>query len=397
MMMGVRLEDLRVWVTAARKGAELASFLQRRGARVVWAPTVSGDRATPDPLLRRETDAVLAAEPSWVVASTGVGVRGWVEAARRESRDRGLVQLLCQAGVVARGAKAHGALRQLGVTPVFVSPQETEADVAAWLRPRVRPGEAVAVQVHGAGGLSAYQALERDGARLLPVSPYRCDLPDERAPARQAVRGVVAGEIDLVVCTSPPAARNLVAIAAEIGLEQALVDALQADVGVAAVGPVTAEALEEADIPVAVIPRQARTGDLVRTIAAWWERRRISGPRPARIQLDPSGRVVRVAGRIVVLGEVEFAVLAALVRRPDAVCGYDLLAREAWGHRAPSDPAAIKHPVSRLRRKLGAASQAIQTVPKVGYRYAPAVFFQSGTPNLVEQPAGRSQSWSPSD
>ncbi|MDP8962067.1 MAG: uroporphyrinogen-III synthase [Actinomycetota bacterium] len=384
--MEVRLEDLRVWVTAARKGAELASLLQRRGARVVWAPTLSGDRAAPDPLLRDETDAVLAAEPSWVVASTGVGVRGWLEGARREGRESGLLQLLCRARVVARGAKAHGALRQLGVRPVFVSPQETEADVAAWLRPRVRPGEALAVQVHGAGGLSAYQPLERAGARLLPVSPYRCDLPDERAAAQQAVRGVVAGELDLVVCTSPPAARNLVAIAAEIGLEQALVDALQAEVGVTAVGPVTAEALEKAGIPVAVIPRQARLGDLVRTIAAWWERRRASGPPRTRIQLTPAGRVVRIGDRTLVLGDVEFAVLAALVRRPDAVCGYELLAREAWGHRTPGDPAAIKHPVSRLRRKLGTASGAIETVPKVGYRYAPAVLADHGMHQAVEEP-----------
>lgn len=366
------MEDLRVWVTAARKGAELASLMQRRGARVTWAPTLSGDRPAPDPVLRHETDAVLAAAPSWVVASTGVGVRGWLEGARRGGREDDLLRLLNRASVVARGAKAHGALRQLGVRPVFVSPQETEADVAAWLRARIQPGETLAIQVHGAGGLSAYQALERAGARLLPVSPYRCDLPEERAPAQQAARGVVAGELDLVICTSPPAARNLVAIAAEIGLEQALIDALQDDVGVAAVGPVTAEALEEAGIPVAVVPRQARTGDLVRTVAAWWQRRRTAGQPPGRIELTSAGRVVQIGSRTVALGDVEFAVLAALVRRPDAVCGYDLLAREVWGHRAPTDPAAIKHPVSRLRRKLGAAGRAIQTVPKIGYRYTPA-------------------------
>lgn len=380
------MEELRVWVTAARKGAELASLLQRRGARVTWAPTVSGDRATPDPLLRDETDAVLAAAPSWVVASTGVGVRGWLEGARRAGRESRLVELLCRTQVVARGAKAHGALRQLGVSPIFVSPQETEADVASWLRPRVRPGEALAVQVHGAGGLSAYQPLERAGVRLLPVSPYRCDLPDERAPAQQAARGVVAGELDLVICTSPPAARNLVVIAAEIGLEQAIVDALQSDVAVAAVGPVTAEALEESGIPVAVIPRQARIGDLVRTIAVWWDRRRSAGPPRGRIRLAPAGRMVRIGARTVVLGDVEFAVLAALVRRPDAVCGYELLAREAWGHRAPTDPAAIKHPVSRLRRKLGPAAKAIKTVSKVGYRYTPAAL-DNGALTPFEQAA----------
>lgn len=369
----MELDGLRAWVTAARKGRELTTLLERRGADVTWVPTLAADRPVDEPRLLTEIDAVLAARPRWVVASTGVGVRAWIEAARRHGREQMLLQLLRSTTVAARGPKARGALRQVDVNPAFVSPQETDADVADWLHGRVEPGDAVAVQHDGAAGEdSPYRRLvERAGVRLLAVAPYRCTLPRDPGPARTAIRRLLAGELDMVVCTSAPAARNLVAVAADLRLEAEVADALTGRSAAAAVGPVTAAALEDAGIPVAVMPVQPRTGELVRAVASWWARREALTTCAPGIELTPAGRVARIGTRAVVLGEVEFGVLAALVRRPHVVCSPQLLAREAWGHRAPTDPAAVKHPVARLRRKLGSAAATIQTVASVGYRYSP--------------------------
>lgn len=371
------MDGLRVGVTSARKGAELTEALERRGAIVTWGPTVTTVPPESDAELRDETDAILAASPGWVVGSTGVGLRAWVEAADAHGQGQPLRALLKAARAAARGPKAVGAFRALGVKPEFVSPQETDADVAVWLGQHVRPGDKVAVQVHGADMGGAYRELERRKVAVLRAAPYRCVLPKDRTPARRLVDRIVNGEVDVVVSTSAPAASNLVTIAAEMGRRAPLECALRERVAVAAVGPVTATAFERAGIGVSIMPQRFRTGDLIRALDSWDRRRAwaygdgrcLTGP----IALVPDQRVARVGDHTATLGEREFALLAALVRRPHIVCRMDLLARETWGCQAPDDPLHVKHLVFRVRRKLGPGASTIQTVRGVGYRYDPSV------------------------
>src|SRR5438874_1565589 len=72
--------------------------------------------------------------------------------------------------------------------------------------------------------------------------------PDRGVPATELLRALCAGELDAVAFTSAPAVDGLFAVAASLGLESEVHDALTgaggARVLVAAIGPVTAEALE---------------------------------------------------------------------------------------------------------------------------------------------------------
>lgn len=266
---------LRVGVTSARKGEELVAALERRGASVLHGPTVGGDQPVPDREIIAETDVVLAAAPTWLVASTGVGMRVWAAAAAAHERGDALTALAQRARCVARGPKAVGGLHELGVRPEWVSPAETDADVATWVADRVRPGDAVAVQLHGGQVAAPFAPVADAGARLLPVATYRHTLPDDVEPARRLVRALVDDELDVVTLTSPGAARNLVAIAEGMGPEvrAALVAALRERVATAVIGPVTAGALEELAVPAWIVPARWRTGDLLRALTSWAEHR----------------------------------------------------------------------------------------------------------------------------
>lgn len=363
------MEGLRVGVTGARKGRELADTLRRQGAVVVEGPTLVTAPPRSDSTLRTATDAILAARPRWVVASTGTGVAAWLEAADASGRGAALRDLLVAVPVAARGPKAAGGLRRVGVVPVFTSPQETDADVDAWLAERIARGDVVAVQSHGDADAQGYPAVRAVG-RVLTAAPYRCVLPDDLGPARQLVERAARGDLDVVVATSRPAVRNLFAIAEFGGLRAALVDAMRGPVAAAAVGPVTAQAFLDQGVSVAVTPVRSRTGDLVRALAGWADRRTgPDGTADGPLRLVPGGGAVRVEGRRVPLSVREETVLAVLLRRPGVVCRPELLAREAWGHTAPPDPAQVKHQISRIRRKLGGAAWAVETVRSVGYRY----------------------------
>jgi uroporphyrinogen-III synthase len=106
-----------VGVTSARKGADLTEALERRGAIVTWGPTVETVPPESDAQLLAETDAILAAHPDWVVGSTGVGLRAWIEAAEAHGRGKALRALFKAARTVARGPKAVGGVSGAGSKP----------------------------------------------------------------------------------------------------------------------------------------------------------------------------------------------------------------------------------------------------------------------------------------
>lgn len=364
------MQGLRIGVTGSRKGEELAAALERREAVPLLGPTLQVVPPDGDARLLADTDAVVAAAPAWFAASTGAGMRAWVDAADAHGRGDDLRRVLRQATCVARGPKAVGGLRYAGADAAHVSPQETDADLAGWLRGQLARGDVLGVQLHGEPEADPYRALGDAGVGVRSVAPLRCGLPDDAEPARRLVKSACNGELDVVVCTSRPAVRGLFDIARAMGGDDDLRAAFADGVAAAAVGPVTAAALEAAGVAVSMMPTRFRTGELLRVLEEWPARRaQIGSSRP--IRLTPDGRVARCDHRAVRLGAREFGVLAALVRRPGIVCPPALLAREAWGHVARNDAAVVKHHISRLRRKLGAAGAALTTVRGVGYRFDP--------------------------
>ena len=152
-----------------------------------------------DPLLAGETAAILAAEPGWLVVSTASGLQAWLEAAGRHGSREEVTGLLRAARVAARGAKGVGALRALGISPEFVSPQETMDDVCSWLAGRTGPGDVLAVQLHGGEVVGTLDLLRRQAARVLQVAPYRWVLPADTAPAQDLVRQLAEGALAAVV------------------------------------------------------------------------------------------------------------------------------------------------------------------------------------------------------
>ena len=376
------LADIRVAITADRRGAELAASLERLGAVVTWGSTMAAVPPEQDSLLEVETRAMLAAEPSWLAVSTGSGLRAWLQAAEGFGLQPEIEGLLRRTRTVARGSKSHGALRALSIEPEFVSPKETMDDICSWLAERLGPEDVLAAQVHGGEVIGTLDALRPKLCAVLTVAPYRWTLPDDLAPARHVIEQILAGNVDVLAETSAPSVRNLFVIADQLGVRLELLRVLRTAVCIASVGSVTARAFEEVGISVDLMPTRPRTADLLRSIVHWAATRDlretdstpddVGDPASSRaIELVPGATAVRIGPTVVRLGRQEFAVLAALVRRPGVVIRPDDLALQAWGHRAPDDATQIRHYIARLRRKLADQSPCLQTVRNVGYRYQP--------------------------
>lgn len=95
-----------------------------------------------------------------------------------------------------------------------------------------------------------------------------------------------------------------------------------------------------------------------------------TGAGPVRI--DSVQRTAAVNGNTLDLTYLEFELLAHLVTHPHRVHTRDQLVTTVWGYGHVGDGRTVDVHIARLRRKLGTEHRrSIQTVRRVGYKYAP--------------------------
>ena len=358
-----------VAVTAERRADELLTLLERRGAAVMHAPAIHIVPLADDTELLAATRAVIAEPPEVVVATTGIGFRGWVDAADGWGLTEPLLAAFRRARLVARGPKARGAVRAAGLREDWSPPSdsaESSAEVLEHLLERGVAGERIAVQLHGEPLDDFCGALRRAGASVLTVPVYRRTGPADTGPLDRLIDAAIGRGIDAVTFTSAPAAASLLDRAETRGLQPALELALQRSLLTMCVGPVTAAPLLARDIP-AVWPQRGRVGAMIRKLTEVL-------PATAR-RIGPGGHVIEIRGHAAIVDgtlrpvpQAPMAVLRALSREPGRVVSRRELLDSLPG--GGGDEHAAEVAVARLRTALGDTA-LVQTVANRGYRLPP--------------------------
>ncbi|MFF8616618.1 uroporphyrinogen-III synthase [Streptomyces sp. NPDC015350] len=360
------LTGFTVGVTAARRREELVALLRRRGARVVEAPALRILPLEDDEALRRATARCLTGPLDYVVATTGVGWRGWLSAADGWGHGARLAEVCRRAVVLTRGPKATGAVRAGGLSETFSPATETTDELLTWLLARDLPGRRIAVQEHGVPLDGFTAALAERGAEVIPVPVYRWGPPDDPSPLRRMAERTVRRELHAIAFTSAPAISAFLAAADGLGLRAQVLAALRTDVLPVCVGPVCARPLEEAGIPV-LSPERGRLGAMVRTVETALPTHGRREVRTGAGTLVLQGNAVLVdGGPPVQLPPLLAAVLRALAERPGRVLSRAELLRRVWVT-GRADEHAVEAAVARLRGALGAHARLVRTVPKRGY------------------------------
>jgi len=364
------LAGFTVAVTAARRREELSALLTRRGARVVEAAAIRIVPTQDDEQLLTATRACVADPPGVVIATTGIGFRGWMEAADGWGLGEQLRACFARSELLTRGPKAKGAVRAAGLAESWSPDSEASDEVLARLLEQGVAGRRVAVQLHGEPLPELTAALREAGADVVEVPVYRWVPAADLRPLRRLVEQVVSGQVDCITFTSAPAVASTLRVAREEGREDALLGALAGDVLVACVGPVTAAPLERRGIST-VQPVRARLGALVRTVVEELPARRTRRVDAGGHSLELRGHSVLVDGRTVALTARQTGVLTALIDSGGRVLSRPDLLKVAWRDEV-ADEHAVEMTVARLRTALGPASTVVQTVVKRGYRLAAA-------------------------
>jgi uroporphyrinogen-III synthase len=123
-------------------------------------------------------------------------------------------------------------------------------------------GRRVIVQRYGVANSELDQALAARGAEVVEIPTYRWSLPADTAPLRALIGALERHEIDAAVFTNAEQARNLFAVARELGKADVLRAALNATL-VASIGPVASAALREAKVAVGIEAHPPKLGALM--------------------------------------------------------------------------------------------------------------------------------------
>ncbi len=257
-----------VAVTADRKSEEQAALFRRVGLDVLHGPTMRTVDLSRDEALRAATVELVDVPPDFVVVTTGMGFRMWLEAAAGWGLDAGLRAGLAGAQVLARGAKAAAAVRGAGLPLAWKAPNETTEEIVERLAEEDLERSRVAIQLFEPGSHPTTEALRAACGQLVEVPVYRWALPLDTGPARRLIDAALAGEVVAVTFTSQPAVRQLFRIAETTGQADALRAAFnRGSVLAACVGPVCAEAAREEGIEQPRWPERARLPAMVSLVA----------------------------------------------------------------------------------------------------------------------------------
>ncbi len=264
-------DGLRVLSFESRRAKEIAQLIANNGGVPIVAPST---REVPSPpsddelklirgLLQHEFDAI--------IFMTGVGARALAQAAETVCSREDFFAALAQTRVVVRGPKPSAAMREFNVPVTLAVPEpNTWREIVKALDENPSkvplPGKKIAVQEHGEPSPELYAALRERGAEVFPVRVYRWELPEDIGPLKNAIRTLTDDQVDLVMFTSSVQFVHAAQIAAELGLAEPFLKALNRIV-VASIGPIASETLRENGVAVDLEPSHPKMGFLVKEAA----------------------------------------------------------------------------------------------------------------------------------
>lgn len=241
-----------------------------RGVDVVHAPTMRTVDLTADEALRTITSDLAVDPPDYLVVTTGMGMRRWLEAAAGWELDTALLAgLAANTRVVARGAKANSAVRGANLDVWWRAPEETMQEIVDHLAAHDDVAESrIALQLFDPKGNPSTEILRAMAGELVEVPVYQWALPHDRGPAQDLVRAAIAREVDAITFTAQPAVHNLFRIADELRLRERLVSAFNGGVMASCVGPVCATAATDEGITAPLWPDPPRLPAMVKQVTA---------------------------------------------------------------------------------------------------------------------------------
>ena len=265
---GGRLAGLRLCSFESRKQAEMQSLIERLGGQAVVVPSMREIPLEQNAAALEFGERLRLGSADVMVFLTGVGARALADVLALQMTLPQMVDALNDCVVVVRGPKPAVVMREWGVRiDVQVPEPNTWRELLDSIaRHGSVAGRVVAVQEYGIPNPDLYRGLQELGAQVLPVPVYRWELPEDTQPLRVAIRGIAAGEYDVLLFTSAQQWRHVEQVAREEVGDEVFRTAARRCV-IASIGPTASETLLAAGFPPDLEPPHPKMGHLVVAVA----------------------------------------------------------------------------------------------------------------------------------
>ena len=244
-------------------------LLEKHGARVISAPALREVPLSDFPDAKVFAEAVCQGALDGLLLLTGVGTTLLLKAATSQRPRAELVDGLSRMTLICRGPKPSAALKPFGLRPTVNVPEpNTWRDVVSKLDSDWPvAGRRLAIQEYGVRNDDLVRSLSERGAQVTSLKVYTWELPEDTGPLKAAILKIVRGQAQVAVFTSARQIEHLLQVAAGIGLAPAVRRALNQEIVVASMGPITSEALHRNGITADITPGHPKLGHLVLAVA----------------------------------------------------------------------------------------------------------------------------------
>jgi uroporphyrinogen-III synthase len=264
-------DGMRVLALESRRAPEIAKLIRASGGEPTLAPAMREIPLESNQEALQFAARLFADEFDLVIFLTGVGIRRLTEIVESQYDRARFVEALRQVKIASRGPKPNAALRELGVPIAVTAPEPcTWHELVAALDGTFDTelhGMRAAVQEYGATNPELLTALADRGVASTRVPVYHWALPEDLEPLRNAVRSIVAGNIDVIVFLTAVQVVHLVEVAEQTGAKTDLLREMQKSV-VLSIGPSTTEALAKIGVAPDYEPSHPKMGILIHEAAA---------------------------------------------------------------------------------------------------------------------------------
>ena len=253
----------------SRLQSETAGLIEKYGGRVIAAPALKEVPLAELPEAKAFLDALFGGSIDLLILLTGVGTNLLIRAAIKLRPRAEVLARLATVTLVCRGPKPSAALKPFGLRPTLTVPEpNTWRDLIAALDAEFSvQGRRVYIQEYGTRNDALIDALSARGALTTCLKLYNWALPDDTGPLKAAILKIVRGQAHIALFTSGLQIDHLLQVAQEIGLAPAVRRALNNELVVASVGPMTSEALQRQGITPDIVPGHPKLGHLILAVA----------------------------------------------------------------------------------------------------------------------------------
>jgi uroporphyrinogen-III synthase len=254
----------RVALLEARMSHELARLVEKHGGVPLCVPAVRECREIDRARAERLIDELARGSYDIAIFMTGVAVSLLFEVAEQIGRRPDLVSGLRAITTVCRGPKPTAALRGFGVAPTLTAADSyTSAEVIDVLGGVDLRGSRVLLFHYGERSDTLAETLSAREAVVHEEWLYRWRLPEDVSGLERLIDAIVDGGIDALAVTCQIQFRHVYGVASRLGRAGELVDALNARVVVAVVGPTCHAILRAHGVDVHVMPDHPKMGPLI--------------------------------------------------------------------------------------------------------------------------------------